>query len=162
MIRKFFVAALFAAALLTFGCTKQERSAHSAAPDFTLQDIDGKAVSLAQHKGKVVLLDFWATWCPPCRASIPAIERLHKLYGAEGLVVLGISLDDGGWDSVKSFVAEYGISYPVLKGTEDVASHYMIRSIPTLILVNRDGVMAKQYMGFGNDEALEREIKALL
>ena len=84
-------------------------------------------------KGRVVLLEFWATWCPPCRASIPGIERLHEKYKDKGVVVLAVSMDDNGWDAVQSFVKENGIKYTVLKGNEDIAEKYQVRSIPGAI-----------------------------
>jgi len=151
------------AATLFPGCTKKEETGSKAAADFTLQDMDGKNVSLSDFKGKPLLIDFWATWCPPCRASIPGIQKLHKTYGDKGLVVLGISLDDSSsWDGVKAFRTEYGITYSVLKGTEDVAAKYLVRSIPTLIIVDKQGNMTKRYLGYGNDEEIENEIKNLL
>ncbi len=155
---------LFLAALIAVGCTRTEQraSAPAAAPDFTLQDLDGRKVHLADLRGKVVLVEFWATWCPPCRASIPGMEHLHRSFGGKGLVVLGVSMDDGGWDSVKAFAAAKGITYPVLRGDDDVASSYLVRSIPSLFLVNKDGMIAKQYLGEGNEDSIERDIRALL
>jgi len=148
---------------LLAGCTnKGKEGATAAAPDFTLQDISGKKVRLADLKGKVVMLEFWATWCPPCRAEIPAVERLHREYGDKGLTVLAITLDEGGWDEVKAFIAESKISYTVLKGTEDVSAEYKIRLIPATFLIDKEGNIRKQYMGGGSNEALEQEIKALL
>ena len=145
------------------GCTiKEKEGATAAAPDFTLQDISGKKVRLADLKGRVVMLEFWATWCPPCRAEIPAVERLHREYGDKGLTVLAITLDEGGWDEVKAFIAESKISYTVLKGTEDVSAEYKIRLIPATFLIDKEGNIRKQYMGGGSNEALEQEIKALL
>jgi thiol-disulfide isomerase/thioredoxin len=161
MFRKVLSIVVLCAALLS-GCTNREKKSSVAAPDFTLQDLSGKSVSLAGLRGKVVLLEFWATWCPPCRASIPAIERLYKTYGSNGLVVLGISLDEGDWDSVKSFTSEYGITYPVLKGTEDVSEKYLVRTIPLLVVVNKDGMITRQFLGDGNEEVIEKEIKTLL
>jgi thiol-disulfide isomerase/thioredoxin len=148
--------------LLGIGCTKKDQPAGGSAPNFTLEDIAGNAVNLADLKGKVVMLDFWATWCPPCRASIPGLERLHRTYGPKGLVVLAISLDQGDWDSVKSFLAEYGITYTVLKGTEEVSDRYMVRSIPMIVMVDREGSVRKRLIGYGVEEEVEKEIKALL
>lgn len=145
------------------GCTSKEKEvASEAAPDFTLQDISGKKVRLADLKGRVVMLEFWATWCPPCRAEIPAIERLHTQYGGKGLTILAIALDEGGWDGVKAFAADRKISYAVLQGTEDVSSKYMVRLIPSTFLIDKEGNIRKRYMGGGSNEALEQEIKALL
>lgn len=164
IIRSSLAALFIFISVLFSGCT--ERSASSApdgfAPDFTLQDLDGKTVSLSDFKGKVVVVDFWATWCPPCRASIPGLERIHREYSQKGVVLLAVSLDDGGWDYVKSFQQEYGMSYRVLKGTEEVASRYMVRSIPMIVLVGRDGKVQKRLLGFGAEEELEKEIKSVL
>jgi peroxiredoxin len=91
------------------------------------------------------------------------MERLHASYKDKGLVTLGISLDDEEeWEDVRKFAAEHGISYPVLKGNEDVSEKFLVRVIPTVYLVNREGIIAKQYVGGGIDEALEKEIRALL
>jgi thiol-disulfide isomerase/thioredoxin len=159
------ISALLFVVMLVFsiGCTKRDQPATAgSAPNFTLEDIAGNAVNLADLKGKVVMLDFWATWCPPCRASIPGLERLHRTYGPKGLVILAISLDQGDWDSVKSFLTEYGITYTVLKGTEEVSDRYMVRSIPMIVMVDREGSVRKRLIGYGVEEEVEKEIKALL
>lgn len=148
--------------LLLFGCTNKSEQAADAASDFKLQDLGGKTVKLSEFKGRPVLLDFWATWCPPCRASIPEIEKLHKSYSSKGLVVLAISLDQGGWDSVKDFVTESGITYTVLKGTDDVASKYHVRTIPMLVIVDKEGKIYKRYLGLGEDDQLDKDVKSVL
>ena len=163
MSKKAIVVISIIALALFAGCTSKEKEgATTAAPDFTLQDLSGKKVRLFDFKGKVVLLEFWATWCPPCRAEIPTIERLHAQYGGKGLTILAISLDEGGWDGVQSFAKEHKISYTVLQGTEDVSGKYMVRLIPSMFLIDKQGNIKKQYMGGGNVEAVEQEIKALL
>ncbi len=143
------------------GCSRRNEIS-SSAEDFTLLDLNGKTVRLADFKGKPVLIDFWATWCPPCRASIPQIEKLHKSYSGKGLVVLGISVDQGGWDEVKSFVAESGITYTILKGNEDISVKYQVRTIPLLVVLNKEGKIVKRYLGGGDDGELEKDIKAIL
>jgi len=148
--------------VLLFGCTNKSERATDAASDFKLQDLEGKTVKLSEFKGKPVLLDFWATWCPPCRDSIPGIEKLYKSYSGKGLVVLGISLDEGGWDSVKDFVTESGITYTVLKGTEDVATKYHVRTIPMLVIVDKEGKIYKRYLGFGDDDQLDKDVRSVL
>jgi thiol-disulfide isomerase/thioredoxin len=149
--------------VLLLGCTdKAAKSGGATAADFTLQDLSGKNVTLSDMKGKVVLLEFWATWCPPCRASIPGIERLYESYKDKGVVVLAVSMDDGGWDTVQSFVKEYGIKYTVLKGNDDVAVKYQVRSIPMLLVLDKEGKISKRYLGFGSDEDVERDIKSIL
>ena len=160
MFRNYLVLSVLVMALL-FGCTARDETS-AAASDFKLQDLNGKIVRLSDFKGKPVLLDFWATWCPPCRASIPGIEKLHKNYSSKGLVVLSISLDEGGWDSVKSFATEHGITYPVLKGTEDVSSQFQVRTIPMMVIINKEGRIVKRYLGYGDDDELEKDIKSVL
>jgi thiol-disulfide isomerase/thioredoxin len=162
MFKRLFAISLLTAALL-FGCTeKGARTGGDTASDFTLQDLSGKNVKLSDYKGSVVLLDFWATWCPPCRASIPGLEKLHKSYKDKGLVVLAVSLDMGGWDSVKSFIRDNGITYLVLKGTDDVADQYQVRTIPMILILNKEGRITKRYLGFGSEEDLEKDIKSVL
>jgi peroxiredoxin len=162
MLKKILMASVIAAALLA-GCTDRKAPAGgSMASDFTLQDLNGKSVRLSDMKGKVVLLEFWATWCPPCRASIPGLEKIHQTYKDKGLVVLAVSMDEGGWDSVKAFAKQYGITYTVLKGDDDVATKYQVRSIPMMLVLDKTGKIARRYLGMGSDEALEEDIKAVL
>jgi peroxiredoxin len=161
MFRKAVVLMVVVAALFA-GCTKSEkRGKRSPAPDFTLQDLSGRNVRLSDLRGKVVLVEFWATWCPPCRASIPVIEHLHQTYAEKGLVVLGISIDEG-WDAVKSFAREQGITYTVLKGSDEVSQQYMVRVVPTLFLVGKDGIIAKQYVGGEEEETLAQDVQSML
>jgi peroxiredoxin len=158
------IACLFVlVAALAMGCTAKSAPPEASTPyDFSLQDMSGKTVKLSDYKGKVVLLEFWATWCPPCRESVPGLEKLHKAYKEKGLAVLAVSLDQGGWDEVKSFIAQQGITYSVLKGTEEVAGQYRVRSIPMTLLLNKEGKIAKRYLGGGYDEELEKDVKAIL
>ncbi len=164
MYRKVFML-LILSTLLATGCTRagqEGASAPAKAPDFTLKDLDGKTVHLADLRGRVVLVEFWATWCPPCQASIPGMERLYRSYAEKGLVVLGVSMDEGSSESLKTFAAEKGITYKVVRGDDEVAGKYLVRSIPSLFLVNKDGMIAKQYLGDGNEDSLEKDIRALL
>jgi len=148
---------------LAAGCVdKGAQPGALVAPDFTLQDMSGKIVKLSDQKGKVVLLEFWATWCPPCRAAVPGLEQLHKAYKDKGFVLLAVSMDLDDWDEVRSFIKEKGITYTVLKGTDVVGEQYRVRSIPMTLVLNKEGRIAKRYLGMGNDEDLEKDIKALL
>jgi thiol-disulfide isomerase/thioredoxin len=161
MFRQFLATAVFLALILT-GCTDSNKRADAGAADFNLQDMNGRNVKLSDYRGKVVVLDFWATWCPPCRASIPGLEKLHKTYKDKGLVVLAVSLDQGGWDDVKTFLSEYGVTYTVLQGTDDVSELYQVRTIPMILVVDKAGKITKRYLGYGNEEDLEKDIKAVL
>jgi thiol-disulfide isomerase/thioredoxin len=161
-MRKKAVILLIVCLALFAGCTRRELSEQTTAPDFNLQTLNGATLKLSDYKGKVVLLDFWATWCPPCVASIPGIEKLHHAYKDKGLVVIAVSLDDGGWDSVRSFVAQNRISYQVLKGTDAVSADYHVRTIPMMLIIGKDGRILKRYLGYGGDEDMENDIKAIL
>lgn len=162
-LRTLWAVVVSAALIASLGaCTDKGKGANALAEDFTLQDLNGKDVRLSDYRGKAVLLEFWATWCPPCRASIPGIEKIHKTYKDKGLSVLAVSLDEGDWASVKSFAAEAGITYTVLKGTEDVAEQYHVRSIPMVLILDREGRIARRYLGGGEEEEIEKDIKAVL
>jgi thiol-disulfide isomerase/thioredoxin len=161
LVKRIVVLFIVVIALLA-GCTDRGGKSDSVASDFSLKDMSGKTVRLSDYKGKVVLLEFWATWCPPCRASVPGLEKLHKAYKDKGLVLLAVSMDEGGWDEVQSYVKESGITYTVLKGTEDVATKYQVRSIPMMLVLNKEGKITKRYLGMGSDEDLETDIKASL
>lgn len=135
----------------------------SPAPGWELQDLDGKTVRLSDFKGKVVILDFWATWCPPCRAEIPGFIGLQKKYQAQGLAIVGVSVDQASSDTVKSFVQEMGMNYPVvLADTNVVAAYGGIAGLPTTFIIDRTGRIVKQHLGFTEKEEIETEIKSLL
>ncbi len=162
MLRKYLASSVIVLAVL-FGCTnKGASSGGNVAADFTLQDLNGNNVRLSDYRGKVVLLEFWATWCPPCRASIPGIEKLYNDYKNKGLVVLAVSVDEDGWDQVRSFISSNGISYTVLKGDNDVEKNYQVRTIPMMLILDKDGRISKRYLGFGNEEDLDKDVKAIL
>jgi peroxiredoxin len=128
--------------LFIYGCGSQEPvqilRIGDTAPSFVLLDINGKQVSLSDYNGKVVLVDFWATFCPPCRKSIPFLNELQSRYGGEKFTVLGLSMDDAT-ASVTSFMKEKAIQYPVLMANSDVARKYNVTGIPTLYLLDQQG-----------------------
>ncbi len=136
----------------------------SKANDFSLKrSSDGKALKLSDLKGKVRLVDFWATWCPPCREEIPGFIDLQKKYGAKGLEVIGVSVDRGGPAVVNAFVKEHGINYTSLMSDAATESAYGgIRSIPTTFLIDREGNIVKKYLGARPVTEFEADIKALL
>lgn len=138
-------------------------NAKTAPLDFTIKDMNGVDVKLSSFKGKVILLNFWATWCGPCKAEIPAFVELQKQY-ANDLVVLGLSVDDPV-EKLKPYAAQYKMNYPVLVGLgrDDVQDAYgPLWGIPTSFIIGRDGKICKKHMGIATKAQFEREIKALL
>jgi thiol-disulfide isomerase/thioredoxin len=130
---------------------------------FTLKDMNGEAVDLASFKGRVVLINFWATWCGPCRAEIPSLVELQDQY-RDDLTVLGVSIDDEA-EKLKPYAAEFKMNYPVLVGKDhqDMQDAFgPLYGIPVSVIVGRDGRIAKKHSGIATKEQFEREIKALL
>ncbi len=125
----------------------------SMAPDFSLKDVEGNSRALSSFKGKIILLEFWATWCPPCKASIPDMMELQKKYQEKGFTVLGVSIDSDSDASAKvaQFLASYGITYPVLIADETVPMTYNVMSIPTSYLISRNGTVIASYRGYFDD-----------
>ena len=137
-------------------------AARAAAPDFTLTDLDGKPVQLSALKGKVVLLDFWATWCPPCRAEIPHFIELYNSYKSQGLEVVGLSVREKP-EVVRAFVKEKDIPYPVAITTGQQEKAYGgIQGIPTTFLIDKKGRIAGKYLGYHEKQEFEQKIKSLL
>jgi cytochrome c biogenesis protein CcmG/thiol:disulfide interchange protein DsbE len=138
----------------------QERKA---AAGFALRDSVGEMATLEQYKGKVVLLDFWATWCTGCKKEIPWFVDLQRKFGTKQLAVVGVSLDDGGWDVVKPFLAEAHVPYRMLLGDNATAERYGIQGMPDTFLIDRQGRVAASYLAALVDkEELETNIQALL
>ena len=144
---------IFVILLFVFGCQKGGDD-DSIAPDFALLDLSGREITLKQYRGKVVVLDFWATWCMPCRVSIPELGRLHEKYLDKGLVVLGISLDNPDQFSneyLRKFREEFGINYKILRYNTDVIRDYFGTgqvSIPTMYLIDRKGRISERIVGY--------------
>lgn len=134
------------------------------APDFSLPTTNGKTLKLSDYKGKVIIVDFWATWCPPCRKGIPDLIELKKKYGSKGLEVIGISVDQENTKAdVVPFVKDKGINYPVVYGNGNVAQQYGgIESIPTTFVIDRKGKIVATYVGLTSMAAYENHLKKLL
>jgi cytochrome c biogenesis protein CcmG/thiol:disulfide interchange protein DsbE len=131
------------------------------APAFTLTGLDGKPVSLADFRGKVVVLDFWATWCPPCKREIPDFIESQKTYGPRGVQIVGIALDEPG--KVQAFAQQNGMNYPVLLGTDEISARYGgIEGIPTTFIIDKTGKIVNKFEGFRPKEVFEGEIAKLL
>jgi peroxiredoxin len=155
--RSIAAASIFCAALSITGCNEYSSTVRAAvkaeherrpAPDFNLKDADGKPVKLSDYRGKVVLLNFWATWCGPCKMEIPWFMDFEQTYKDKNFAVLGVSLDEDGWDSVKPYIKEKKINYRVMIGTEQVAQLYGdVDSLPTTFLIDREGRVAAVHVG---------------
>jgi peroxiredoxin len=134
-----------------------------AAPDFKLTDASGKTVQLSDYRGKVVLLDFWATWCTGCKEEIPWFSEFQSKYGAKGFAVVGVSMDDGGWKILHPFLAENQVPYRMLLGDQPTADRYEIKNLPDTFLIDRQGKIAAAYRAVLADRSdIEGHIEALL
>jgi peroxiredoxin len=166
--------ALIAAASCTFSKSASVQPEAKAGPQpskdrkpaaaFTLKDANGQAVQLADYRGKVVLLNFWATWCGPCAIEIPWFIEFEQKYKAQGFAVLGVSMDEDGWTSVKPFLAEHKMNYRVLLGNDSVSQLYGgLDALPTTFIIDRDGNVAfPPHIGLINKNDYVAEIETLL
>ena len=135
----------------------------ASAADFTLVDQEGKQFSLSDYRGEVVILDFWATWCPPCKAEIPGFVNLYNKYDDQGLEIIGISLDRDGWTAVRPFLKEYDVEYPIGLGTQQIVENYgNIRSIPTTFVIDTKGEIRRKYVGYKEDSVFEKDFQELI
>ena len=167
-------AALLSALLVAFllaACSSGVRAAEPVkpekerrnAPDFLLKDADGKSVHLSDYKGKVVLLDFFATWCGPCKIEIPWFMDFERKNKDRGFSVIGVSMDDEGWEVVKPFLQGLGVNYRVLIGNDSTAQSYGgVDALPTTFLIDREGRIAAVHVGLAGRKDFEDGIEKLL
>ncbi len=133
------------------------------APDFALTDITGTVHHLSDYRGKVVMLNFWATWCPPCQREVPEYSELQTEYGPQGVQFLGIALDDEGLAKVKPWVARHTVTYPILLPDAKVSTAYgEMSSIPVTFVIDRKGIIRTSFVGIRKKEVVESIIKPLL
>jgi peroxiredoxin len=165
---------LFVGLTILGGCSKSQSAAEvakskaqanrKAAPDFSLSDAKGAKVRLADYKGKVVLLNFWATWCGPCQVEIPWFQEFEQQYKSKGFEVVGVSMDEDGWTSVKPYMATHKLNYQILLGDETVSTLYGgLDALPTTFIIDRDGKLAfPPHVGLVGKNQYASEIQSLL
>jgi len=135
------------------------------APDFTLKVVGGhgKSMRLSSLRGKAVLLNFWATWCGPCKIEMPWFVELQEKYGPQGLQVIGVAMDDAGVKAITAFARKMGVKYPILQGTEQVADLYGgLDGLPTTFFLDRSGKVVDQAFGLESESVMEDAIKKSL
>jgi len=170
------VAAIIAVTVAIFFVSRSARFAVSAspsaemiatvgkpAPEFELETLDGKKVKLSDYRGKAVLINFWATWCAPCKLEMPWLVDLHKQYNPQGLEVIGIAMDDSGKSAIASFVKEMKVDYTILQGKEAVGDAFGgVQSLPETFFVGRDGTVTNTLIGIHSASDFEDNIKRAL
>ena len=153
---------VFAAMMIAFspaGVLGQER----VAPQFTLKDLNGRTVRLSDYQGKVVLINFWATWCPPCRAEMPDLVRLQREYGKEGLQIIGVTYPPEKKERVRRFARSLKVNYPIILGTSQFKDRFSSdETLPLTIVINRDGKVSDIISGILLHQEFEEKIKPLL
>lgn len=145
------------------GSTAGNGAIGTVAPEFALPDLEGAVVKRSDLLGKVVILDFWATWCSPCRQEVPHFVELQSKYRDQGLAIVGLSLDAGGATVVSPFVEEYNVNYMMLIANDEAAKAYGgITGIPTTFVIDKTGKIVKRFMGYTAPEVFEEAIQPLL
>jgi peroxiredoxin len=145
--------------MIAVACGSREQAKQSDTNDFTLFGINGQEYTLSEFKGQVVIIDFWATWCPPCRNSIPTFVRLYNKYHEQGFTILGVSLDTDE-QALRNFSKEMNIPYPVLLGDKEIARAYQVSGIPKTIFLDKKGSIRKTQVGFAPE--LEAQFDVLV
>jgi thiol-disulfide isomerase/thioredoxin len=166
------VVALVVAAMLYFGFHVARRSGAgstprvakmSVAPDFSLESLDGKSVRLSDLRGKAVLLNFWATWCGPCKIEMPWFVEMQNQYGSQGLQIVGVAMDDASKEDIAKFAKDMGVNYPILLGKEAVGDSYGgVPALPESFFIGRDGKVVDKIIGLRGKAEIEDAIKKAL
>jgi thiol-disulfide isomerase/thioredoxin len=135
----------------------------SLAPDFSLESLDGKTTRLSDYRGKAVLLNFWATWCGPCKIEMPWFVELQNQYASQGLQIVGVAMDDASKEDISKFAKDMGVNYPILIGKESVGDQYGgVPALPESFLIGRDGKIVDKIIGLRGKAEIEDSIKKAL
>jgi peroxiredoxin len=167
-IKKRWLSLIMAGLIISFGAAMafgypEKSQQPQQAKEFTLKDLQSKKVNLSDFHGKVVLLNFFATWCSPCRIEIPELVKIHQKNKNKNFVLLGISLDmDAVPFMIKSFAKEMKIPYPILIGTPEVAEQYQVSGVPVTLVINKEGKIQKRFLGLVHPDQIEKAINDLL
>ena len=167
------VVAMVVSLMLVFGFNMARKSKNNSvpgpqtkgdtAPDFTLQSLDGKNTRLSDFRGQAVLLNFWATWCAPCKIEMPWFVELQKQYGPQGFQIVGVAMDDASAKEIADFAKEMGVNYPVLVGNNSVGDAYGgVQFLPENFYIDRNGKLVARAFGLKSRSEIEDEIKAII
>jgi peroxiredoxin len=167
------VAAMVVCLMLVFGFNMARKTRNNSvpgpqakgdtAPDFTLQSLDGKNMRLSDFRGQAVLLNFWATWCAPCKIEMPWFVELQKQYGPQGFQIVGVAMDDASSKDIADFAKEMGVNYPILVGKEAVGDSYGgVQFLPENFYIDRNGKLTARAFGLKSRSEIEDEIKAII
>jgi peroxiredoxin len=166
------VVAMVVSIMLVFGIQKARHNSNASgsnklvnqpAPDFALSSLDGKTLKLSDYHGKAVLLNFWATWCEPCKIEMPWFVDLQKKYGPQGLQVLGVAMDDAPAKDISDFAQKMGVNYPIVIGKEEVGTQYGgVQYLPSTFYISRDGKIMDRVFGLVSRSEIETNIQKAL
>jgi len=154
---------VFAATLIGFSAARVSPQEVVKAPPFELRDINGRTVRLSDYRGKVVLINFWATWCPPCRAEMPDLVRLQREHGKEGLQIIGITYPPENREQVRRFARSLKVNYPIILGTRELKARFSSdETLPLTVVIDREGKVSDIIGGILLREEFDEKIKPLL
>lgn len=157
LVKGAFIISLCVALVFLLHCDKKPKVPVSA-PDFTLKTLKDQEITLSGLKGKVILLDFWATWCGSCREAIPHLTQIYKIYQEKGFETIGMNMDRGGTDIVRNFVKSMDIPYPIIITPDDVSRNFGVTVLPTIIFIDKEGKIREKIVGFNS--AIAQQIAA--